>query len=173
MIIIETAIILAGYKLKPIAVTTWNLLGQVQSFKLTASTKNQRSFFNKATATGCVRISGSGSGVMTFHETGSWTSIDRQTIDFRNIYRWSLSDSRDSIRLTHLRYGINNPVHLVDFVSLDADIMQSIQPHHCGSDRYSASLSVAGDRILLSWTIRGPAKNDTLDCIYLTDKTVR
>lgn len=112
-----------------------------------------------------------GSKVITFHEAGLWTSLDHQTIDFRNIYQWSLSDMEDTIRLTHLRYGIDAPVHLVDFLSLGADRMQSFQPHICGADRYSASLSAAGDRIYLGWTIQGPSKNDTLDCIYLTHKT--
>ena len=170
MLIIETAIILTGYKLKPFLETIWDLLGQVQSLTLTATTKDLRNFFHNATAEGNVEVSRTGSRVITFHEAGLWTSIANQTVDFRNTYQWSLSDLEDTIRLTHLRYGIDNPIHLVDFVPIDADIMQSFQPHNCGADRYSACLSAAGDRILLSWTIQGPSKNDSLHCIYLTDK---
>jgi hypothetical protein len=171
VIIIETAIILVSYKLKSLTVNIWNLLCQVQSLLLTAATKDQRSFFYNATAAGGVEVSRTGSRVITFHEAGLWTSIDHQTVNFRNTYRWSLSDLKDTIRLVHLRYGIDNPIHLVDFVSIDADTMQSFQPHNCGADRYSASLSAAGDRILLRWTIQGPSKNDLLQCVYLTDKT--
>jgi len=171
MLIIETAIILTGYKLKPFVETIWNLLGQVQSLTLTATTKDRRNFFHNATADGNIEVSRTGRRVITFHEAGVWTSIVNQTVDFRNIYQWSLSDLEDTIRLTHLRYGIDNPIHLVDFVPMGADIMQSFQPHNCGADRYSASLAAAGDRILLSWTIQGPSKNDMLLSLYLTDKT--
>jgi hypothetical protein len=161
---------LVGYKLEPFAVSIWKLLGRVQSLTLTAATKDRTNFFHNATAAGSVAVSVKGSRVITFHETGSWTSIDHQTIDFRNIYRWTLSDLEDTIRLAHLRDGIENPVHLVDFASLDKDTMRSIRPHNCGADHYSASLSAAGDRILLDWTIQGPAKEDTLACVYLTGK---
>ena len=160
-----------GYKVKSLALNIWDLLCRVQSLLLTAATKDRCSFFNNAAASGSVGVSMTGSKVITFHEAGLWTSLDHQTIDFRNIYQWSLSDMEDTIRLTHLRYGIDAPVHLVDFLSLGADRMQSFQPHICGADRYSASLSAAGDRIYLGWTIQGPSKNDTLDCIYLTHKT--
>ncbi|MDF1593994.1 MAG: DUF6314 family protein [Desulfobacterales bacterium] len=154
-----------------LAVDIWNLLGRVQSLLLTAATKDRSSFFNNAAAAGSVGVSMTGSRVITFHEAGLWTSSDHQTIDFRNIYQWSLSDLEDTIRLTHLRYGADNPVHLVDFRSIGTNTMSSFQPHVCGADRYSASLSVAGDRILLNWRILGPAKNDSLDCTYSTDKT--
>lgn len=152
-------------------VTIWNLLCRVQSLLLTAATKDRCSFFNNATAAGTVKVSMTGSKVITFHEAGLWTSLDHQTSDFRNVYQWSLSDLETTIRLTHLRYGTDNPVHLVDFLSIGADSMQSFQPHICGADLYSASLSSAGDRIFLVWKIQGPSKNDTLHCTYLTDKT--
>jgi len=171
MLIIETAIILTGYKLNPFIKIIWDLLGQVQSLTLTATTKDQRNFFHNAIAEGNVEVSRTESKVITFHEAGLWTSLDHQTIDFRNIYQWSLSDMEDTIRRTHLRYGIDAPVHLADFLSIGVDRMQSFQPHICGADRYSASLSAAGDHIHLRWTIQGLSKNDTLDCTYLTDKT--
>ena len=154
-----------------LALTIWNLLGRVQSLLLTAATKNRCSFFNNATAAGRVKVSMTGSKVITFHEAGLWTSLDHQTIDFRNVYQWSLSDLETTIRLTHLRYGTDNPVHLVDFLSIGADSMQSLQPHICGTDLYSASLSSVGDRIFLVWRIQGPSKNDTLHCTYLTGRT--
>jgi len=162
---------LTSYKLKSLAATIWNLLGQVQSLTLSALTKDRRGFFHNATAAGRVEVSRTGSRLITFHEAGLWTSLDRQTLDFRNIYQWSLSDMGDTIRLTHLRYGPDNPVHLVDFMAIGADLMQSFQPHMCKADRYNASLCAAGDRIHLDWRIQGPSKNDTLHCIYLTDKT--
>jgi len=155
---------------KSLSVNIWNLIGRVQSLMLTATTIGRHNFFHNATAAGSVAVSKTESKIITFHETGLWTSSDYQTIDFRNTYQWSLPDREDTIRLTHLRYGPDNPVRLVDFQPAGADTMQSFQPHCCGADRYSASLSAIGDRILLDWTIQGPAKNDTLHCIYLTEK---
>ena len=171
MLIIETAIILTGYKLKSFAATIWDLLGQIQALTLSATTKDRRSFFHNATAAGSVEVSRTGSRLITFHEAGVWTSVGRQTADFRNTYRWSLTESADSIRLAHLRYGIGNPVHLVDFGPLGTGGMHSLHPHICGADLYSARLCAAGDRIYLNWTIQGPSKNDTIACTYLSDKT--
>jgi len=171
VLIIETAIILKGYHLSCHTANIWNLLGRVQSLKLTAETKEPRSFFHNATASGSVRVSKADGRILTFHESGVWTSIDHQTVDFRNIYRWSLSDSEDTIRLTHLRYGDDYPVHLVDFIFSDENFMQSFQPHVCGADRYSASLSAVENRIFLRWVIQGPEKDEILNCEYLTDKT--
>lgn len=154
--------------MKSLAATIWDLLGRVQTFKLSATTLDQSSFFHNATASGSVAVSRPRDGGIRFHETGSWRSRERQTVDFRNTYHWSLSIPESVIRLTHLRYGPDKPVHLVDLVSRDADRMQSFQPHRCGADQYSATLGPAGDRILLSWTIVGPSKNDTLECWYFT-----
>ena len=155
--------------MKSFVTSIWNLLGRVHAFKLTATTKNRHSFFHNAKASGKVKVFSPQSSQITFHEAGSWTSIDLQTVDFRNVYNWSLSEGEDFLRLTHLRYGTENPVHLVDFVPLSSGRLQSVQPHICGDDRYSATLSVAGCRILLNWTIQGPSKNDTLDCLYLIE----
>jgi len=167
---VETPIILTSYNLKSFTAIIWGLLDQVQSLALSAFTKDRGSFFHNAAAVGRVEVSRTGSRVITFHETGLWTSPDRQTIDFRNIYQWRLSDRDDTIRLTHLRYGTDNPVHLVDFTPLRPDTLQSVQPHICGSDQYSAELGTDGGGILLSWRIRGPSKNDVLNCRYSTEK---
>ncbi|MEW6673342.1 MAG: DUF6314 family protein [Thermodesulfobacteriota bacterium] len=167
MIINKTAIILIGYKLTSPVLNIWNRLGRVHAVRLTAATGDRRGFFHDATADGHVEIIMNGRGVMIFNETGVWTSVDQQTVDFRNVYRWALSEPEGIIRLAHLRYGADRPVHLVDFGLQDPHTLQSLQPHHCGADRYSASLSAAEDGIVLCWTIRGPTKDDTLHCTYV------
>lgn len=163
---------MTGYNLKYHVAHIWKLMGQVQSLKLAATTGDRRSFFHNATAMGSVAVSKTENRVITFHEKGSWKSTDGQTADFRNIYRWSLSDRHDTIRLMHLRYGADHPVHLVDFAAEGGDILQSFQPHRCGDDRYSANLSASQGCVFLRWTIQGPAKDDTIVCQYFSTEKV-
>lgn len=147
----------------------WHLLGRVRALKLAAVSSDRHSFFDEATAAGTVAVTKPQSRMIVFEERGVWTSKNRETVDFRNVYRWSLEFPPSAIGLVHLRYGMANPVHLVDFVATDRRRMQAVQPHRCGADRYSATLSMAddGQSLLLEWVIRGPLKDDRLLCTYL------
>jgi len=157
--------------LKSLTGHIWRLLERVQSIKLRAATTDPGSFFNNARAAGNVTITKTVNRQITFHETGVWTSANGEAVDFRNTFQWSLNDSSDAISLVHLRYGIERPIHLADFVVLSAHTLQSAKPHACGDDRYSATLSYADGQLHLHWVITGPKKDDRLDCIYLSRKT--
>ncbi|MGA7614017.1 MAG: DUF6314 family protein [Thermoanaerobaculia bacterium] len=124
-----------------------------------------------ARATGVSGWSGEGSGSVTvespsaeavvFLEEGKWLT----GVGFRNVYRWSLTSSR-GVRLEHLRLGPDRPVHLVDFAPESESLWNSVDPHRCGDDSYSARLELREDSVALSWSIAGPRKEQTIDLRY-------
>jgi len=146
----------------------WELLRHVQTLQLKAVTGDPHNFFHQATAAGWVSVEKTSADFLTFHETGRWVSRAGQAVDFHNTYRWSLA-AADVLRLEHLRYGRDNPVHLVDFSPCGPGGMHSVAAHRCGSDRYSAGLTWAGGCVRLKWKIKGPLKDDILDGVYRTE----
>ena len=84
-------------------------------------------------------------------------------LPFRNVYRWTLND--DQISLSHLRFGIDRPVFLIDLAPAQ-DRLCAVEPHPCGDDRYDAQLSIQNDVLLLEWTVTGPAKDERLRHAY-------
>lgn len=102
------------------------------------------------------------SSVMLFHERGQWTNKAGKNIDFTNAYRWTLLSYEDTIQLEHLRFGFEHPVYLFDLQQINETCWESISPHVCDKDLYTATMSVLDDRIDLLWIIKGPEKNESI-----------
>ena len=100
---------------------------------------------------------------LIFNEEGHWDSSKGMRLPFRNVYRWTLKD--EQISLSHLRFGIDRSVFLVDLVPAQ-DRLCAVEPHPCGDDRYDAQLSIQNDVLLLEWTVTGPAKDEHLRHAY-------
>lgn len=101
---------------------------------------------------------------LIFEEAGEWTGSDGRRWSFSNTYRWSLA--ADHLRLEHLRYGIEQAVHLVDLVpGHESEILATAEPHHCGQDCYAATLTLA-EHLSLAWEINGPNKMQRITTLY-------
>ncbi len=100
---------------------------------------------------------------LIFDEQGHWNGNASMQLPFRNVYRWCLGD--DQIALSHLRFGADHPVFLVDLLAAK-DHLYAANPHSCGEDCYDAKLSIQDGALLLEWTVTGPAKDEYLRYTY-------
>jgi hypothetical protein len=98
---------------------------------------------------------------IVFHEKGAW---DNQKISFTNVLRWTLHP--DTLSLEHLRLGYENPVYLLHLAPTKHGCLDTIDPHLCKQDSYSAQAFLNQEGIHLFWTIQGPSKNETIYSHY-------
>lgn len=140
----------------------WQLLSQVKTLTLNAASIEPE--WN-GIAEGKVNVSKINDDTLVFSESGEWDSEVKPRIRFFNIYRWRFI-SDEILELSHLRNGMDSPVHLLNFKISDDWQWHSEKPHLCREDVYAAVLSVEEDSILLNWTIEGPAKRQSVRCFY-------
>ena len=100
-----------------------------------------------------------------FHESGVWQSVGGGELRFRNIYRWSLAGPR-AVRLEHLRFGLDKPVHLFELAPESDTVWASVNPHMCREDCYSARLHLQPEGVRLRWAIVGPRKCEDIEYAY-------
>ena len=100
-----------------------------------------------------------------FNEFVRWNNEDSLLINSKNIYRWTNLTS-GNIKLEHLRFGKDNPVMLVELTQVSESQWESIEPHNCNRDLYSAKLKIENGKLVLSWTVKGPTENYSLETIY-------
>lgn len=116
--------------------------------------------------TGLVRAENACSGVLMFHEEGTWKSVDGREFHFTNVYRWTAVLDDNRIRLEHLRFGPENPVYLFDMKPIGRAQWTSVQPHMCREDCYEAEMKIGTESVELCWRIRGPEKQETIRYTY-------
>src|SRR5882672_8872178 len=121
---------------------------------------------------GTVRTLRPDSGTVIFDEAGLWTFEDYSNIAFHNIYSWSLQSESSTLSLSHLRYGRNAPVHLVDFIEAAGNEWESASPYACGADIYRARINYSDCGLKLSWRIHGPNKKPLRDYPYLEQEVL-
>jgi hypothetical protein len=114
---------------------------------------------------GTVEVGTTAAGAITFAESGVWRSVDGREARFRNTFRWSVVDNL--LRLEHLRFGEDNPVHLFELAQVGDREWRSASPHLCRDDCYTAVLFVHEDRIESQWFIDGPRTHQTIDYVYV------
>lgn len=139
----------------------WALLLRVKTLKLVASSLQP---VWSGDAEGRVDLSELNQDVLIFSEAGEWNFPEKPRIKFFNVYRWRRRG--EILELSHLRNGMHSPVHLLDFKKAGDTQWRSGKPHVCGEDLYAAVLSVEENSIRLKWTIEGPAKRQTVECLY-------
>ena len=111
--------------------------------------------------TGAVKVIASDKTIV-FNERGLWSSGMAAT----NSYRWLRTDNRQ-LQLEHLRLGPDKPVHLVTLAQLGGnDQLETILPHVCGPDNYTATLSLSENALRLEWLINGVNKKGKLITTY-------
>lgn len=95
-----------------------------------------------------------------------WAQEAGRALAFRNVYRWRRTS--DALLLAHERFGAAAPVALVALVAAGPQTLVSRQNHHCGQDRYRATLTLCAQGFVLDWHITGPAKDEHLRYRYRT-----
>ena len=125
----------------------WEKLSKIKTFTCSSG---------KWLGEGEVRVESIGKEALIFHEKGKW----KHGPTFTNSLRWILVGSK--IRLEHLRLGEDQPTFLVEF---DAS-GESVTPHLCGQDCYTAKIYFDQEGFHLVWTVLGPMKNEQYHYCY-------
>lgn len=97
-------------------------------------------------------------------------SGNARALAFSNVYRWQWAG--DELRLSHERFGVEQPVFLLSLVAAGPDRMTSRAAHLCGADRYAAELRLDDAGFELDWRITGPVKDERLAYRYICDSEV-
>lgn len=116
----------------------WDRLCAVRSFRFSAESNDRTSGWN-GTGSGTVKVTVIGNSTITFTEHGTWAGDSGRQLDFRNIYRWRFDWDADAIRLEHLGHDPNRPVFLLALTPIDEATFESVSPHRCGPDIYTAT----------------------------------
>lgn len=149
--------------MKGLTQRVWERLQEVTSLSFVACSSAPEKTGWTGEANGMVDVQRPSSGCLHFVESGAWSTPQGKRTEFSNIYRWTLLGH--GIRLEHLRFGPDRPVHLVDFVPVERNRMGSETPHVCSADLYRAWLDL-DENVRLSWSITGPRKQETIVCRY-------
>lgn len=146
-------------------IDAWDRLRAVRSLRFSAKSKNRTSGWD-GEGTGTVKVTVTGNSSITFTEHGIWARDSGKQFDFRNIYRWRFDWDAGVIRLEHLRHDPNRPVFLLDLTPTDDAAFESISPHRCGPDVYTATVMFEGGAVDLRWYAKGPKKDAEICCSY-------
>lgn len=149
----------------------WNSLRAVRTLQFSAKFSSQTSGWN-VTGNGKVIVGMVDNSTITFTESGKWRSDSGKEFDFNNVYRWTLDEDAGVIRLEHLRFGPNQPVYLFDLAPTDNITFQSVSPHCCGADLYTAIMEFKDEAIYLRWNVKGPKKDEQICCIYAHSESI-
>jgi hypothetical protein len=140
----------------------WDALRKVSLLEFTSHSRSNTGWTGRGTGT--VTVEAPTVDSLIFHESGLWHSATSKPLAFRNVYRWTRTV--EAVRLEHLRFGEKHPVYLFDLSPTTDVEWASIAPHFCREDEYAARLEVNEPRILLTWRITGPEKNEEIAYSY-------
>ena len=140
----------------------WNRLLRIKNLRLEAESFQP---IWRGIACGQVVLSEINQNTIIFSESGEWDFAEKPKIKFFNIYRWRKAGN-EILELSHLRNGLDFPVHLLDFKQTSEREWRSEKPHVCREDLYGAVLLIENDKISLKWTIKGPTKSQIVESIY-------
>ncbi|MFI5235706.1 MAG: DUF6314 family protein [Gemmatimonadales bacterium] len=103
---------------------------------------------------------------ITWRERGQWTAGPLTGTRFSSGYSWTRRPD-GTLSISHVRFGIERPVALVELVEDDAGVWRSLLPHHCAEDRYAAAVEIEKDGVIVTWTVTGPTTGYVLRARYL------
>lgn len=143
----------------------WQRLSSVQFLQFSAKSKSPSGDWN-GSGKGTVTVTIIDNSTITFTERGRWVPDSGVELDFNNVYRWTLAEDAGVIQLEHLRSGPNQPVFLLDLAPTRNTTFESVSPHCCGADLYTAIMEFKNDAVYLSWRVKDPDKDEEICCIY-------
>ncbi len=142
----------------------WEKLAEIQQISLSAQTRSFNRMGWNGLGKGSVEIDSPAPQILIFNENGKWISQKEQSVEFRNVFRWTFTKS--NIQLEHLRFGPRHPVFLFKLKPVDAMTLESIEPHICKEDIYFGKVRFDHHYIQLNWRVIGPIKNEEIDYLY-------
>jgi len=145
--------------------TLWQRLSAITSLTFESTSQTNESGWS-GTGHGKVTVESIDPTTMLFHEKGHWQQNGRKQLKFTNVYRWTALPDSFGLRLEHLRFGSEQPVYLFDLQQIGSATWQSVQPHVCRLDLYTAALTLTADELQLRWTIEGPGKAESIAYLY-------
>lgn len=151
---------------KEILNSVWKRLSEVKELSFIATTQSKEQTGWNGKGKGEVLVTDEGKNVLVFQEKGGWQDRNGKTIDFTNIFRWTLNNEMGSIALEHLRRGVNHPVFLFHLAPSGTHSLSSIDSHLCGGDVYFGQVSLDRHHLRLNWRVIGPKKNEEIDYYY-------
>jgi len=92
---------------------------------------------------------------LVWREQGRWRTGALAGAGFHNATAWQ--PAADGAELSHLRRGDHAPTFLVRLGPAGPARWESVAPHHCGADRYSAWLELAAGKLRLGWEVASPS----------------
>lgn len=144
----------------------WDRLLAVQELTFEARSRAAMNTGWNGTGKGTVQVEPVESGVILFHERGTWTPEGGHPISFSNVFRWTADPDGRFIHLEHLRLGPGHPVSLFDLVPVAEGVLESSEPYFCQEDCYAARMEYDEQAVLLRWTITGPKKDENIFYMY-------
>lgn len=143
----------------------WERLAKVKSLEFTAESFDSGSGWN-GSGTGTVAVEVVDSATLLFNEMGQWSPPEGTPLNFTNVFRWTALPDQRLIRLEHLRFGKTHPVYLFDLQQTNTSRWDSVEPHVCSDDLYTATLECQQDQLHLDWTVQGATKNERIRYVY-------
>jgi len=145
--------------------TLWLRLRQIQTCQFTSRSHSNPATHWTGAGAGVVSVESPTADTLIFRESGDWQPATvARSLRFRNTYRWTRHDT--TIQLEHLRFGDQNPVYLFDLAPAPDGTWTSLTAHLCRQDHYTAQLVLECHRLVLTWTVTGPEKQDEIKYIY-------
>jgi hypothetical protein len=115
---------------------------------------------------GVVKTEWQNANSLLYYEEGLFTGLRNKTMKCSNVYRWQFNNEKQTVSLEHLRFGINHPVYLFDFIFQSEFQLISACPHLCSKDLYSATMLMEEKSLSLEWLIQKPASISTIKYQY-------
>jgi len=142
----------------------WTLLGRTSRLEIRAELSQSERLETRVGAA-AVFVSHPSQDTLYFHEKGEWI-LPEPRLAFTNILRWSMDVASSEIALEHLRQGADRPVFLFKLRPAAPFVLQSVAPHRCGEDCYTAEFHWRGNEIEWVCSIAGPRKTIRLTYRY-------
>lgn len=92
-----------------------------------------------------------------FQERGTWKSGNGAAMRFSNTFCFTLVLNNQQIVVSHLRYGLDRPTHLLALKEKENTLV-SVKPHECGQDSYEATMGFIGTDLYMNWMVKGAHK---------------
>lgn len=145
--------------------TFWERLMKVNKLSFSAKTKsNEESGWN-GRGTGEVLSEREGNQLF-FNEKGTWQNKEGATVNFSNVFRWTIDRDAGVISLEHLRRGADHPVFLFNLAPSSSYSLSSVDSHLCAGDTYFGQIHFDRYTLRLNWRVIGPKKNEEIDYYY-------
>ena len=140
----------------------WSVLKNVSQLRFEARSAVSTGW--NGVGSGKVAVSEPNTATLVFDETGTWEPTEGKATRFKNVFRWS--NTGDSLRLEHLRFGADHPVFIFAMALGQDGAWREVSAHVCRDDCYTASLAVEGQKLFVDWSILGPRKQEMIKYVY-------